>query len=164
MKKISIIVHCCGTEENILKCFESITKQSYSNLEIIALVNDNKKDLVTALSKEDKRIKIINNTKTSLMSYVIGTKKISGEYVSFIDSTDYLDRDYYRLLIDNSESNNSELIIANIVRFNNTKKYIHGLTFNTNNESYPGKEFFKQYLEQTGRNIRFNILNNKRRN
>ena len=161
MKKISIIVHCCGTEENILKCFESITKQSYSNLEIIALVNDNKKDLVTALSKEDKRIKIINNTKTSLMSYVIGTKKISGEYVSFIDSTDYLDRDYYRLLIDNSESNNSELIIANIVRFNNTKKYIHGLTFNTNNESYPGKEFFKQYLEQTGRNIRFNILNNK---
>ena len=62
MKKISIIVHCCGTEENILKCFESITKKSYSNLEIIALVNDNKKDLVTALSKEDKRIKIIENT------------------------------------------------------------------------------------------------------
>ena len=161
MKKISIIVHCCGTEDNISKCFKSITEQSYRNLEIIALVNDNTKDFVTDLSKDDKRIKTVNTTQNTLMSYLLGTKKISGEYLSFIECEDYIDRDYFRVLIENSEINNSELIISNIVRFNSSKKYVHGLTFNTNNESYPGKDFFNHYLEQTGKNIRFNILNNK---
>ena len=141
VKKISIIVHCCGTEDNILKCFKSITEQSYRNLEIIALVNDNTKDFVTDLSKDDKRIKTVNATQNTLMSYLLGTKKISGEYLSFIECEDYIDRDYFRVLIENSEINNSELIISNIVRFNSSKKYVHGLTFNTNNESYLGKDY-----------------------
>ena len=161
MKKISIIVNCCGTNENILKCFESIKKQSYNNLEIIALINDNTKELITELSKDDKRIKIVNIKENVLSSYISETKKISGDYLSFIESTDYLDKDFYRLLICNETESTDELIISNIVRFNDEKKYIHGLTYNTNNKTYIGKNFFKEYIEQTGRNIRLNILNNK---
>ena len=164
MKKISIVVQCHGIKDKITKCIESIIKQSMSDIEILAIVNNTDKktsDLINSLN--DKRIKVIesSNTNNKLLNYINITKNITGDYISFIDVNDYLDKDYYRLIVNSSINHDSEIVISNLVRFNNIKKYIHGLTFNTNNAVYEGKDFFKIYIEQTGRNIRYNFFNNK---
>lgn len=164
MKKVSIVVQCQGTKEEILKCFESIIKQSMNNIEIFALVNNTDIDIYKVINSLNyKEIKIIetSNVKDKISKYINITKEVTGDYISFIDSNDYLDRDYYRLMINSSINNDSEIVISNLVRFNNIKKYIHGLTFNTNNVTYEGKKFFKTFIEQTGRNKRYTFFNNK---
>ena len=102
MKKISIVVQCHGIKDKITKCIESIIKQSMSDIEILAIVNNTDKktsDLINSLN--DKRIKVIesSNTNNKLLNYINITKNITGDYISFIDVNDYLDKDYYRLIV-----------------------------------------------------------------
>lgn len=166
MKKISIIVPCYGTEEYVEKCINSLFTQTYKNLEIIA-VNDcskgNMQEILEQLASKDKRLKIIKNevNKGLFQSRIIGSKKATGDFVAFLDSDDYVDSDFYRLLVNNIEENDSDIAISNYVRKNKEKKYISGLTFNTNNAIYDGKDFYDMFFEQTGRNIRFHLLWNK---
>ena len=114
MKKISIVVPCYGTENFVEKCINSIFQQSYKNLEIIA-VNDcskgNMLDILEELAKKDNRLKIINNEKNKGLFHtrIIGSKEATGDYIAFVDSDDYLDRDFYRLLLKNMEENNSDV-------------------------------------------------------
>ena len=65
MKKISIIVPCYGTEAYVEKCLESLFKQTYKNLEIIA-VNDcskgNMQEILDNMKIKDSRLKVITNT------------------------------------------------------------------------------------------------------
>lgn len=166
MKKLSVIVPCYGTEEYVEKCIRSIFNQTYKNIEIIA-VNDcskgNMKDILNNLSMEDSRIKVIENDKNKGLFHtrIIGSKIATGDYIAFVDSDDYIDNDFYRLLINSLENNNSDVVISNYVRKNNEKKYVAGLTFSTNDSSYSGEEFYKMFYEQTGRNIRYHLLWNK---
>ena len=57
-KKISIIIPVYNSEDFLNTCLDSLTKQSYKNLELI-VVNDgspkNCKEIVTEYSKKDKR-------------------------------------------------------------------------------------------------------------
>ncbi len=166
MKKISIVVPCYGTENYVEKCINSIFQQSYKNLEIIA-VNDcskgNMLDILEELAKKDDRLKIINNKENKGLFHtrIIGSKEATGDYIAFVDSDDYLDRDFYRLLLNKLEENNSDVSIGNYVRRNKNKKYISSLSFNTNNQTYDGETFYDMYFEQTGRNIRYHLLWNK---
>ena len=166
MKKISVIVPCYGTEEYVEKCIESIFNQSYNNLEIIA-VNDcskgNMKEILDKLAKKDDRLIVLNNEKNKGLFHtrIIGSKKATGDYIAFVDSDDYLDKDFYRLLINNIEENDSDIAIANYVRRNKDKKYISSLAFNTNNKVYDGEEFYEMFFKQTGRIIRYHLLWNK---
>lgn len=166
MKKISIIVPCYGTEEYVEKCINSLFMQTYSNLEIIA-VNDcskgNMQEILERLASKDSRLKIIKNevNKGLFQTRIVGSKNATGDFIAFLDSDDYVDTDFYRLLINNIEENDSDIVISNYVRKNKDKEYISGLTFNTNNATYDGKEFYDMFFEQTGRNIRFHLLWNK---
>lgn len=166
MKKISIIVPCYGTEEYVEKCINSLFIQTYSNLEIIA-VNDcskgNMQEILERLASKDSRLKIIKNevNKGLFQTRIVGSRNATGDYISFLDSDDYVDTDFYRLLINNIEENDSDIAISNYVRRNKDKEYISGLIFNTNNATYDGKEFYDMFFDQTGRNIRFHLLCNK---
>lgn len=160
MKKISVIIHSNKKNECLKKCIESINGQTYKNIEIIVLKNNLEDE---EFLKEQKNIKLIETEKESNLfdSYIIGSKQATGDYLSFVYEDDYLENDFYRLLVEKIEKDKSDVVIGNLVRFNNNKKYVHGLTFNTNNEVYDGENFFEMYFKQTGRNIRYNLLCNK---
>jgi chlorobactene glucosyltransferase len=58
---ISILIPARNEEEDIKRCLISLTKQDYSNIEILVLddnSNDNTAKIVTELSKKDRRIKL----------------------------------------------------------------------------------------------------------
>lgn len=97
-KLISIVVPVYNTENYLEECLDSITKQTYENIEIIC-VNDNSTDRsLSILNKymlSDNRIKIINKGKNEgVIKARLDAYKISkGEYICNIDSDDFLEKD-----------------------------------------------------------------------
>ena len=163
--KISIIVQLYNSDY-IEKCLDSIINQTYSNIEIIAVSSiKNKKNLdyLNKIANKDNRIKILNvDEKLSLMERRIkGSNKAEGEYISFVDCNDYLDIDFYRLLINNVKQNNSDVVISNYVLINDEKKEVFGLTFNSGNITYKDGKFKNVFFDQTGRNDRLTYTCNK---
>lgn len=101
-KLISVIVPVYKVEKYLDKCVESIVNQTYKNLEII-LVDDGSPDNCPAMcdtwAEKDNRIKVIHKENGGLSDARNAGFAISnGEYISFIDSDDWIDLDFYQLL------------------------------------------------------------------
>jgi len=109
MEKISIIIPIYNSELYLKRCLDSIINQTYSNLEII-LVNDgsidNSYQLCLDYPKKDNRIKVFNQKNQGAgVARNLGLKNSTGDYITFIDSDDYIENDYieylYNLLVKN---------------------------------------------------------------
>ncbi len=107
---VSVIVAIYNAEEYIDKCITSIVNQSYKNLEII-LVDDGCIDGCPQICDEwqnkDTRIKVVHKQNGGVGSARnAGLDMVTGEYVTFVDSDDYVDGRYveylYRACIENS--------------------------------------------------------------
>ena len=118
MKKISIIVPIYNVEKYLKKCIESIKKQSYDNFEAICIIDgskDNSERVLVEETKNDKRFKIFKRENRGLLyTRVEGLSRASGEFVTFIDSDDWVDEDYLEKLIESQEKNGSDLVVCNM--------------------------------------------------
>ncbi|MBM6691184.1 glycosyltransferase [Fusobacterium mortiferum] len=118
--KISVIVPVYNVEKYIKQCLESIVNQTYRNLEVI-VVNDGTKDNSMEIVEEflsDKRIKVINKENGGLSSARNrGIEEATGDYISFVDSDDYLKLNMYEILINNL--NNEDILVFNYTRVDN---------------------------------------------
>ena len=117
--KISVIVPCYNVEKYVAKCLDSIINQTYSNLEILVVEDcspDNTLSILKEYEKKDKRIKVIKNKKNGGLSFSrnAGIKESTGEYLSFIDSDDYIDQNFYEVLMDAIESNKADIAVCDI--------------------------------------------------
>ncbi len=97
-KLFSVIVPVYNVEKYIKRCIESVLNQSYINFELI-LVDDGSIDssynICKEYEKKDNRIKVIHKENGGLSSARnVGLDNINGEYVCFIDSDDYVDKEY----------------------------------------------------------------------
>lgn len=106
---ISIIIPIYKVEEYLDECIASIINQSYKNLEII-LVDDGSPDncpiLCDEWAKRDSRIIVIHKKNGGLSSARnAGLKTANGDYISFIDSDDFIDKDMYTLLLSSLQRN-----------------------------------------------------------
>lgn len=109
---ISIIVPVYNGEKHIEKCINSILNQTYTNLELI-VVNDGSKDNTEKKIKSfnDHRIKYyyIDNSGVSVARN-FGIEQATGEYITFVDSDDYLDLDMYSILVKILKDSSSDLV------------------------------------------------------
>lgn len=93
--QISVIVPVYNTEAYLGKCVESLMAQEYRSLEII-LVNDGSTDnsgkICEEYAKKDSRVKVLHKENGGLISaWKAGVEESSGEYLSFVDSDDWVD-------------------------------------------------------------------------
>ncbi len=110
---ISIIVPVYNVEKYIRRCLDSLINQTYKNLEII-LVDDGSPDNSGAVCDEyaklDSRIKVIHKENGGVSSARnVGLDNVSGEYVGFIDSDDYVALDMYEVLYNNLAANDADI-------------------------------------------------------
>lgn len=98
--KISVIVPIYNCEKSLERCLKSLINQTYSNIEVI-LINDCSNDSSLNLCKKfkniDSRIILINNEENRGVSYSrnVGIENCTGQYITFIDSDDYLELNTY---------------------------------------------------------------------
>ena len=114
--RISVIVPIYNVEYYIEDCVKSILGQSYRNLEII-FVNDgstdNSIDILKDLISNDHRCNIVSQKNGGLSSARNkGLSVSTGEYVTFIDSDDFLKESYIEELYKNLVTNGADISIA----------------------------------------------------
>lgn len=108
--KISIIVPIYNVEKYIKKCLETIRKQTFTDFEVL-LINDGTKDNSAVIAQKycdtDKRFYLYNKKNGGISdARNYGLERAKGEYVVFIDSDDYIHKEYlevlYKLCIENN--------------------------------------------------------------
>ena len=112
--KVSIIIPCYNSKKYIERCLNSILKDKLKEKEII-LINDGSTDntleIIEEYSKKNKDIKIINQkNKGQSISRNNGLKEAKGKYIAFVDSDDWVEKDYFYKLYNFAEKNNSDYI------------------------------------------------------
>lgn len=113
---ISVVVPVYNVEKYLNRCVESIKNQTYENLEII-LVDDGSPDkcpkLCDDFKKNDKRIKVIHKKNGGLSdARNRGIDIAKGKYITFIDSDDYVKKEYVELLYHTLKKFNSDISIC----------------------------------------------------
>lgn len=100
---ISVVIPVYKVEAYLDRCVESVVRQSYEKLEII-LVDDGSPDrcgaMCDAWAQKDARIRVRHQPNAGLgAARNRGTEMAAGEYVSYVDSDDYLAPDAIELLL-----------------------------------------------------------------
>lgn len=115
--KLSIIVPVYGVEKYIDKCLNSLVKQSLKEIEII-VVNDGTKDnsqkiIDKYVKKYPDKIKSYikeNGGQGSARNY--GLEKANGEYIGYVDSDDFVEKDMYKKLYNKAKENNYDIVVC----------------------------------------------------
>lgn len=101
--KISVVVPVFNSEKYLEKCIDSIINQTYKNIEII-LINDGSSDkseeICNSYLKTYKNIKLINQSNSGVsVARNNGLKSSTGDYVLFVDSDDWLEKDMLEIMV-----------------------------------------------------------------
>lgn len=121
---VSVIVPIYNVEKYIKKCVESIINQTYKNLEII-LVDDGSPDNCPQICDEfalkDSRIKVIHKKNGGLSdARNTGLDIMSGEWVVFVDSDDFVSKYYVENLYFLTQKYNADIAITSYKSFFDT--------------------------------------------
>ena len=102
MELISIIVPVYKAEKHLSECIDSIISQTYENFELILIDDgspDNSGKICDEYAEKDKRIRAIHKENGGVSSARnTGLDNASGEYITFIDSDDFVDKQYLEKL------------------------------------------------------------------
>ena len=120
-KTLSVIVPIYCVEPYIKKCIESITNQTYKNLEII-LVDDGstgrEPEICDEYALKDNRIKVIHKKNAGLVeARKTGLESITGEYVIFVDGDDFIANDLYERMMCHVNENNVDLLAISYTEY-----------------------------------------------
>ena len=99
---ISVIVPVYNVEEYLKQCLDSILEQTFSNYEVI-LVNDGSTDssglICQEYAEKDARIRYFEKENGGLSdARNYGIEQAQGEYLTFVDSDDFLDASHLTIL------------------------------------------------------------------
>lgn len=140
MPKVSIVVPVYNVEKYIRKCMDSLVNQSLQDIEIIA-VNDGSTDNSISILNEYKEkfpniIKVYSKTNGGLSdARNYGMKYATGEYIAFVDSDDYVERDMYEKMYNKAKEEDSDMVECDFVwEFPNKKKVDRGVAYRNKNE------------------------------
>lgn len=114
--KISVIVPVYNVEALLPRCIDSILDQTYKNLEVL-LVDDGSRDgsgrICDEYARRDDRIRVFhkeNGGQSSARNLALDAA--TGDYVTFVDSDDYLEKDAYRPMLELALSAQVKLVSA----------------------------------------------------
>ena len=134
---ISVIVPIYQVEKYLEQCLDSILNQTYRNLEII-LIDDGSPDrcgdICDRYASLDSRIKVIHQPNAGLSAARnAGMDIATGEYISFIDSDDYIDSHFYEKM-EQGFQDYPEAPIITCLAYQNEEGYITPYTHKNTNQ------------------------------
>lgn len=121
MQKISVIIPVYKVESYLRECLDSIISQTYNNLEII-LIDDGSPDNCGAICDEyaetDSRIIVIHKENAGVgAARNDGLEMVTGDWITFVDSDDWIESDYCENLIQYVSKNQADMIFLGGIVF-----------------------------------------------
>jgi len=119
---ISIIVPIYNVENYLRQCLDSILNQTYQNFECL-LINDgspdNSADICREYVSKDSRFRYFEKENGGVSSARnLGIEHSKGEYITFIDSDDWVDSDYLEVLYNSLVDERADIAISTYKQFN----------------------------------------------
>lgn len=110
--KVSIVVPVYNVEDYVSNCIKSILQQTFRNYELI-VVNDGSTDnsLSELQNFSDSRLKIFSQENRGLSgARNTGIKHAKGKYITFIDSDDWISKDYLETMMYYADKYNADIV------------------------------------------------------
>lgn len=148
----SIIIPVYNVEPYLNKCLDSVLNQTYQKYEVIIVCdksNDKSEEIVDKYIKEHKKFKKIYAENTGLArARNIGIKQITGDYILFLDSDDYLELNCLEVIKNNLEEDLEVLRfqVQNVINKNVIKYEERGFEKTTGIEAFY-KIFHYHFIE-----------------
>lgn len=112
---VSVIIPVFNVEAYLKECLDSIINQTFSDIEIICIDDgstDSSPEILREYASKDSRVIIITKENGGLSSARnAGMEATSGEYVTFLDSDDYLEIDAIQQLYDKASSEQLDMLV-----------------------------------------------------
>lgn len=148
--KISVVIPVYNSEKYIERCVQSVLAQSFTDFELI-LVNDGSSDasweIMQKMESVDSRIAIHSQENGGAASARNkGISLAGGEYITFIDSDDYVSEDYLLNLYNNAEKHNADLSICCEEWYLNGETHVDKMN---ENRVYTNNEYIRSTLDGT---------------
>lgn len=125
MEKISIIIPVFNAEKYLEKCLESVINQTLSDIQII-VINDGSTDKSSHIIKKylhDKRIIYIEKKNTGIgHTRNLGIERANGEYLTFLDSDDFLELNFCKEMYNKALFDNSDMVVCDYYEIIGDKK------------------------------------------
>lgn len=119
MVKISVIVPVYNAEQYLSECLDSVLKQTYRELEILLVDDgstDNSLQICQEYAKQDRRIQVLHQENGgSTCARRTGLRAASGEYISFIDSDDWLESCFYEKMYALTRDGSMDIVISGCI-------------------------------------------------
>lgn len=127
MVEISVILPVYNSEDYLEGCLDSLLNQTFKDMEILCIddgSSDGSPDILKEYEKADNRITVISQENMGVAkTRNKALELINGNYVYFMDSDDFLDRNAFKKLHDNITSNNSDFCIMKAIFVNGDEEY-----------------------------------------
>ncbi|HEL1908010.1 TPA: SP_1767 family glycosyltransferase [Streptococcus suis] len=154
---ISVIVPVYNVKPYLTRCLDSLLKQTHTNFELL-LVNDGSSDgsafVLEDYAKKDQRIRIIHQENSGVSAARNrAIDEARGEYITFIDSDDFVEDFYLEHLYKAAVSTGSDIAATNFSSFNEERQ---SFLFYHTKESY----FQKVYTVQEWIDLEGDMKNN----
>lgn len=129
MKKVSVIVPVYNMEKYLDKCLQSLVNQTLKDLEIIVINDgstDNSQKIIDRYYKEypDLIVPFKNKNQGISKTRNFGIDRSHGEFISFIDSDDYVEKNFLEELYDRAIKDNLDIVVCDYYNFFESKNLI----------------------------------------
>lgn len=125
---ISVIVPVYKTEKYIKKCLDSILNQTYPCLQIVVIVDgspDNCGEICKRYELQDSRVEVyLQEHQGTAVARNEGLKHIKGEFLSFIDSDDWIAPNFYEYMLQKLLEKDADVMRCGIMRIANGKQAV----------------------------------------
>lgn len=125
---VSIIMSAYNAEKTIRKALLSCLSQTYKDIEVIVVDDastDNTLNIVKEIANNDSRIKVVQHdvNKGAGLSRRSGINNANGDYITYLDSDDYLKLDCIETLVKAAKSKNADIVHPGIITVIKDKEY-----------------------------------------
>ncbi len=145
---LSVIIPAYNCEKSIERCVASVSNQTYTNLEII-VINDGSKDnthsICEELAAKDSRIVYVNQENSGVShTRNKGISLAKGDYITFVDSDDYIESDMYEKMLDSIIKHSTDICVCGYNTVTESTVSKHSLPFEA--DTYDKSKIINDYI------------------
>lgn len=147
---VSVIIPVWNTGKAVGQLVESLFKQSYQNLEIVAVddgSSDDSLQVLQDLAKKDKRLKVIHQENGGVgAARNRGIEESTGEYLVFVDSDDEVEAEFVEALVKEMQQNPGAVMAVAGRKYNKLQEGKTGDAFTQERRPQGKHETLSEYV------------------